>query len=277
MHDFIYQDASCDLTNCERYNLSIQLALDGFSLLIQNPEDQAILLLDHTPLQLSGVSGMMRKSGELLAAKNLSGNKFNNVVVFPESRLSKLVPLMIQPGNYLKNLFNLSSRELKSLSFVSYDLDDRYKSVFGCHTDIFDMYTSLFPGCLFKHETVPLINRNRKDISDDETILKCHFHTGYFFVTAFKGKEIRLFNNYTYTTPEDVLYYLTAVASVVEAPALHLELSGNIMLDNPVFTLLKQHFGMIRFISFENREAFKGKPGDFDMHTVSPLLSYAGL
>jgi hypothetical protein len=277
MHDFNYQDTSCDLTNFEKYNLSIQLALDGFSLLIQDPDNKEILLLDHTTLQLSGVSGLLRKSGELLAAKNISGNKFNNVVVFPESRLAKLVPAEIQTEKYLRNLFNLSSRDFKSLSFISSEQDNRYHSVFGCHTEIPDMFTSLFPGCMFQHETVPLINRNRMHIPEEQTILKCHFHSGYFYTAAMKGSEIRFFNNFAYASAEDVLYYLTAIAGTLDETAPIAELSGHIMPDSPLVKLLNSHFGETCFVPFHNVTSLKNKLQDFGLHRVAPLLSHAGL
>jgi hypothetical protein len=275
MQEFNYQDPLYDLTNSEKYNLSIQVNLDGFSILVQDTISQSVYLLDHTPFQLTSVSGLIRKSTEMLSLKQLTGKKFNQVSIITESQQVKLIPQFLQTGKNLKGLFNLFQRDMKGYEVIVTPFNTRYCSAFLWPTGLLELFNSVFPGCLFVSESVPLLH-HIQDESSDETNQRigCHFHPGYFLMYAFRGNELQFFNTFSYSSQEDILYFISAYIRQSGENTRTIRLSGVLNQNWSVLELLRMYYSNVEILQVNCSRFDTGDPEKFDFHVLSPVLSY---
>lgn len=278
MQEFIYQAATHDLTNSENYNLSIQVSLDGFSFLLLDASAHSVSFLYHTPLTLSVVSGLVRKSAELLGRMQLPGKKFNQVTVITDNHHVKLIPSILLTGKNLKSFFTFGPKESNHYEFISTPFDKDYNSVFVWYPDLMELFSTEFPGSIFVNESVPLINHFRNMLDVDSTdVVHCHFHAGYFLMFALKGMRIEFFNTFSHKTPEDVLYYVTAFLQHIENYTPVIRLSGLVSENGPEAALLGKYYPVVEILRFKTDHLSLTGSRPLKPHVIAPLLSYNGL
>lgn len=167
----------------------------------------------------------------------------------------------------------MSPKLPKGYHLITSPANESYQTVFGCHTELTDLFSSEFPGCLFLHETTVLINKYQEThMTDPLLITQCHFHTGYFFVIIRKGNELLLFNTFTYSSAEDVLFYLVSSTAPFREDTTITELSGQIAKSDAVYRLLENHFGNLRFPEFSNSGNINNITEGFQLHMAAPLF-----
>jgi hypothetical protein len=233
---------SLDLSNCEKYNLSIQANLDGFSILITDSENQSVIFVDYTPLRLSSLQGLLRKSNEILENLNLQEKNFNKVNVITDSALAKLVPHNLINDKHIKQLFTVKSREQRGKTFTSAPVTERYHLAFAYSNELYDFFHSLFNNCEMVHCMTPILAEQVKAANDGESNIRLHFVQNYFFISASSGKELIYLNSFQYKSAEDILFYLASVRKLLAADKSPMLISGNIEPVDPGFFLINKYY-----------------------------------
>lgn len=273
MQEFLYQDSSFDLTNSEKYNLSIQASLDGFSVLLQNSESQSINFINYLPFKLSGEPGLLRKLGEILKEKDVLNRTFKKTSIILESNQIKIVPDQLVNEKNMKLLFNQKPKDLKGRSFITEQLTESYQSVFGINKEIIDFFENNLPDCKFSHETTGLIKFKLKEECQNTIRFCCLFHTDYYILFATKDGEILFFNTYPYISSNDILYYLFSALKLFKDDNIILELAGNISDQRDVYFAINKYFAQVLLWEPDNIKFDIGSLNGFSPHKIAPLLA----
>lgn len=273
MHEFLYQDSTFDLTNTEKYNLSIQASLDGFSVLLQNDENHSIDFINYNPYKLSGDPGLLRKLRELLSEKDILNRSFKKAIIVLESKQIKLVPDQLVNEKNLKYLFNLKPKDLKGRSFITTPLSESYQSIFGYNSELIDFFESNFTNCTFTHETSELLKLCLKQDNHDKVLIFCFFHTDYFYLFATKDDDILFFNSYSFKSPTDILFYLFSVMKLFNEETVKIKAAGNIDEQSPEFVIIRKYFPDMQLWKPDHIKLTENQIHGFQPHYIAPLLS----
>jgi hypothetical protein len=273
MQEFQYQDSSFDLTNSEKYNLSIQASLDGFSILLQNSENQSIEFIYFTPFKLSGEPGLLRKLNELLLEKDILIKSFKKVTIILDSNQIKIVPDQLVNERNMKFLFNLKPKDQKGRSFITTSLTERYQSIFGYNAEVVDFFESNFPNCIFKHDTSELIRLSFNPDAQSIVQICCLFHTEYFHLFATKDDDIVFFNSFSFQSPTDILFYLLSVLKLFNEESVLMKIAGNIDDQSPEHAIIRKYFPDVQFWEPNHITLTANQINGFQPYRIAPILS----
>lgn len=273
MHEFLYQDSTFDLTNTEKYNLSIQASLDGFSVLLQNDENHSIDFIYYNPYKLSGDPGLLRKLRELLIEKNILNRSFKKARILLENKQIKLVPDHLVNEKNLKYLFNLKPKDIKGRSFITLPLTESYQSIFGYNSELIDFFERNFTDCAFTHETSELLKLCLKQDTQGKVLICCLFHTNYFYLFATKDNNILFFNSFTYQSPSDILFYLLSVLKLFNEDSVIIKVAGNIDEQSPEFAIVRKYFPGMQLWEPNHIRLTANQINGIQPHRIAPLLS----
>lgn len=273
MHEFLYQDNTFDLTNSEKYNLSIQVSLDGFSVLCQNDENHSLDFINYNPYNLSGDSGLLRKIRELLIEKDILNRSFKNATILLESKQIKIVPDQLASEKNLKYLFNLKPKDIKGRSFITAPLTESYQSIFGYNSELIDFFEGNFTNCSFTHETSELLKLCLKQDSHDKVLIFCFFHTDYFYLFATKDNDILFFNSFSFQSPTDILFYLLSVLKLFKENAVNMKVAGNIDEQSAEYAIIRKYFPGIQLWEPNQIRLIENQITGLQPYRIAPLIS----
>jgi hypothetical protein len=273
MQEFLYQDSSFDLTNSEKYNLSIQASLDGFSILLQNDENHSIDFIGYIPYKLSGDPGLLRKLPELLNEKDILSKPFKKTTIILESKQVKIVPDHLVNEKNLKYFFNLKPKETKRRSFITTTLTASYQSIFGYNSEIIDFFERNLTNCAFIHETSELLKLALKQNIPDKVLICCLFHTDFFYLFATKDDDILFFNSFSFQSPTDILFYLLSVLKLFNEETVLMKVAGNIDEQSAEYAIIQKYFSGILLWKPDHIKLTANQINGFQPHRIAPLLS----
>jgi hypothetical protein len=273
MQEFLYQDSSFDLTNSEKYNLSIQASLDGFSILLQNDENHLIDFIGYIPYKLSGDPGLLRKLPELLNEKDILSKPFKKTTIILESKQVKIVPDHLVNEKNLKYFFNLKPKETKRRSFITTTLTASYQSIFGYNSEIIDFFERNLTNCAFIHETSELLKLSLKQNIPDKVLICCLFHTDFFYLFATKDDDILFFNSFSFQSPTDILFYLLSVLKLFNEETVVMKVAGNIDEQSAEYAIIRKYFSGILLWKPDHIKLTANQINGFQPHRIAPLLS----
>lgn len=264
MQELIFQDSCFDLSDSKQYKISIQASLDGFSLLIQHPEQGQVHLAYYIPFTLSSCSGLVRKVREIIEKLGLTGKTFHSVTVYLSDRLVKLIPVELYSEKTVRRTLALQSPGLKKMTASGMKLNDHYFLAFSVDSALLDYFSDQFRGCTIKHESHPLLSYLVKNSPDGSRIMHIHFHAGHFFVSLAGNNQIHFFNSFEYQTPEDALFYLASTMQVTGTNETRVLFSGNLREDSILYKQLIKFFPEASLFSTDP-ELFQGTGWDNDI------------
>lgn len=273
MQGFLYQDSYFDLTNSEKYNLSIQASLDGFSVLLQNNENHAIEFINYIPYLLSGEPGLLRKLNELLTKKDIIGRSFKKTTIILESKQVKIVPDQLVNEKNLIYLFNTKPKDSKGRSFITTPLTESYRSIFGYNSEIIEFFERNLTNCTFIHETSELLKFCLKQGSQGKVLICCLFHTDYFYLFATKDGDILFLNSFSFHSPTDILFYMLSGLKLFIGESVIMKVSGNIDEQSPEYSIIMKYFPDVQFWEPSHIRVTDNQINGFQPHRIAPLLS----
>ncbi len=265
--DFEYADETLNKEAQEKYVLSIQFALDGFSLLFLDAERKKFTGLEGYSLKNAESDIRFCKILDSFIEQNawLKG-PFKDVFVLYESAKSTLVP---------EPLFDETEKSL----FLKFNhTASSYEQVISNYlknTGAYQVFT--MPDCLkfridktFKkkrilHHSVPLIESlsiQHKNQRTDNTIF-LHFRKQYVDIVIFNNEGLLYYNAFYTPGEEDALYYLLFVMEQLRfnPEETELMLTGNVQKQSRQYELLRSY---VRYISFDMRTQAFGYSYVFD-------------
>ncbi len=228
MQELRFQDNSFSLNNSQKYNLSIQVSLDGFSFLMQDSVTKSFCYLSHTPYCLSGEYGLLKKTTELLKLNGLTNTQFNSTTILIGNNTLRLIPSAFSNEKNIKQLPGFRSKELKDRKLIVSPLTGKYQLLFLMASELYDIFAQLFPGSVFMHEIQSVINLNLRNNTSSSILVDCIVHNQFNLISVVNDSEILFLNSFNVSNRSDILYYLASVLESYPGSEYEINFSGTI-------------------------------------------------
>lgn len=256
-----YHDETLNKNAQEKYVLSIQFALDGFSFLFLDAERKKFTGLETYTLKNVESDIKFCKLLDTFFEENpwLSG-PFKDVLVIYESRKSTIIPEPLydetEKSLFLKFNHVVSSYEQVISNFLPNVDAYQVFALPDCFKYRLDKY---FRKKTILHHSVPLIESiiiNNKNRHLDNTLF-LNVRDKQIDIVACHKDGLKFFNSFYAPAPEDVIYYLLFVMEQLgyNPEEVELQLSGNIKKFSKHYELI---YNYVRDVNFEIRtQVFK--------------------
>lgn len=222
--------------------LSIQVSLDGFSFLIQDKNTNNTLESKHynyknvsTPEAAHiEIQGIFEQERALQQA-------FSTVTVLYINELFTFIPKSLFYKEKLSDYLKFNTKVLKT-DFVAYDELPNLElvNVYIPFTNINNYFFDKFGSFSYFHYLTPLAHEVMHTSSGTEPEAVAYFHKAHFDLIIHQGDKLVLINTFSYSNPEDVLYYLLFSFEQLQLNPgkIQLTVKGNIKTSDPNYTLI---------------------------------------
>ena len=251
------------------YNiLSIQVSLDGFSFYIENELLQSRLSEEYiafseafTPEKtLEEIQKIFEKFSELK-------EPFKKVNVVYHNELYAFVPATLFDENHLTDYLKYNTKILKT-DFAVYDEIKKHDlvNVFIPFANINNFFFDNFGSFTYNHGMSILVNAILdKAAIDGQNRMVAHVGQSTFDLVVYKDNNLLLGNTFSYTSPEDFLYYILFCAEQLDLnpDEVELELIGNIEEGDALHTIIYTYVRNISIQSSSEKTNSKFKRNSF--------------
>jgi hypothetical protein len=227
MQDLIYRDNSLDLSDCEKYSLSIRASLDGFSFFMRHHESRSVAEIWHIPYNLSDQGGLIRKSSEILEKHNLQARIFRHVTVYlPGTQLS-LIPDGLFVEKNVKQILTHGTQLGRSQTALTAAIDANYRLTWLCQANMEQLFRDSFPACSLSHICIPLIRQIIADHASQSRLMHCHTEKNELIILFFKEGNIHYLNSFTVKGLSDMAYFMIAFLRNMNEENADIGISGS--------------------------------------------------
>lgn len=247
-------DEALKQTSTENLKLSIQLALDGFSFSIFNPESQKYLSIESSYNNPEGNPYLgFDHFMSTFSKQEWFKQSFAAVNIYYEIPVVSLVP---------SPLFNENEQETLSKFNFSIPSDHHLKNEPLQNLDAYLLYhepdqlaekvLEVFEGATLQSharilvDSLLLINKNLST----EKRMYVNIRNGYLDILIIEGKQLLFYNIFRYHSKEDFIYYILFVMDQLDVSPeeISLELTGFIDKQSALYEVAYKYVKNINFI-----------------------------
>jgi hypothetical protein len=198
-------------SNSEYHKLSIQVSLNGLSFCVLDTLSNTILASERLVFENELTPYAVQKEIKQLFEKNgIRAVKFSEVVVIHRNNLFSLVPQALfnkdELANYLKfNAKILANDHLEYDEIKSLDMVNVYVPFMNINNYIYDLFGEFE---FMHHGTIMIQTLTNHHGSQSEPICYVHLIEGHMDIAVISNKKLILYNNFSFATKEDFIYYL---------------------------------------------------------------------
>lgn len=248
------------------YRLSIGLALDGFSFLVQD-ENKKILMLNAVNLKAD------KSREEITPALKQYLEQFPwmrkvmkaKVALVDTSRFT-LMPFSLYENSEKKTYLELN-HPVNDDDLVKDDmLKDQYSYVVYAYSEALrDMINLRIPGLFWRHYARDFINCAAKQ--DAVKYISADVRNNRFYVVAFADKRLKFCNAFRYASKEDFVYFIMLAYKQLgfDPKQVPLKLFGMIEQNSEISKLLSRYVGNVSF--GDATEIFRDENSDVACYT----------
>lgn len=254
--DIQYIDESLKKDAPEKYILSIQFALDGFSFLLLDAERKKFVGLESYKFQnMENNIRFCKMFDEFVNSNSWIQGAFKDVFVIYESPKSTLIPEPLYDETEKVLLLNFNHQVSSYEQVVSNRLRNvEAYQIFAVPDCLKYRTDKVFRNKTILHHSTPLIESlliSYKNKSVENKVF-LNIRSNHMDIVILKPDGLRLFNSYYCPQPEDMIYYLLFVLEQMSfnPEEVDLVLLGNIKKYSKDFELL---YSYVRNVSFDSR------------------------
>ena len=234
----------------EKYILSINLRIDGLSLLIQNEQKENIHMEYFEWLNVKDWNKTKENLSILLSEHSLLKLDFPNVNIYIQSKGTFLVPDVVFSSSELKPLYktyfgienhDIFTQELKSPA-------PNANMVFGLAQDITHIVNSKWKNIIWQHcSYFYLSNCILRSKENQEVFVR--LQSNYFEVIAFENKKLNSHNYFEFSNAEEFIFNLLSSIRQIgfDLVKLQLHLEGQITTSSMLHQLVKKYVPNMQF------------------------------
>jgi len=240
--------------------LSIQVSLNGLSFCILDTAENAVQASEQVIFakQLTPYA-VLKRLKQLFEEHKITQSQYSEVVAVHRNNLFGLVPKVLfdaeELPNYLKfNTKILANDHMAYDEIASHDLINVYVPFVNINNYIYD----LFGAFTFKHHGTILLEslfEHHAQISKETGVTSGEKNTVCYIyicerqmdVTIIDQKKLLLYNNFSFVTKEDFLYYLlfTLEQLQLDTGSVIVKPFGDIEVDHDIYQLCQQYINQI--------------------------------
>lgn len=272
-------DEALEIKLSEQYELSIQLAPDGFSFCTYYPETNKYLSIEQ--LNFSGIEGdsdyLERFEAEVESHEWLS-RSYNSVKILFENSASTLIPASLYNEND-KDLigrfnFTLPSNHICNSDYIK--SIDAYL-IYHISEKLLKKIQQLFPNYKIISESANLIEAlliNYKNVNSGKRMF-VNVKKAFLDIVIIEEKKVLFFNTFRYQSIEDFIYFIIFVIEQLNLNPEFIELTFSGAIDKKS-DLFEKVYNYIRNINFQKLPAINNYSyifNDVPPHFYFNLLS----
>tara|TARA_R110000868_G_scaffold281196_1_gene541581 strand:+ start:6895 stop:7731 length:837 start_codon:yes stop_codon:yes gene_type:complete len=259
----------------EYHKLSIQVSLNGLSFCVLDTLSNTILASEKLVFENELTPYAVQKEIKQLFEKNkIKDVKFSEVVVIHRNNLFSLVPQALfnkeELANYLKfNTKILANDHLEYDEIKSMDMVNVYVPFMNINNYIYDLFGEFE---FMHHGTILIQTLTNSHGNIIEPICYIHITEGHLDITVISNKKLILYNNFSYNTREDFIYYLlfTLEQLKLDTETTKLKLFGSIEEGDDLYNMCHQYVRDISIFIPSNTSFYHF--GESDKETIDFTL-----
>ena len=259
----------------EYHKLSIQVSLNGLSFCVLDTLSNTILASEKLVFENELTPYAVQKEIKQLFEKNkIKDVKFSEVVVIHRNNLFSLVPQALfnkeELANYLKfNTKILANDHLEYDEIKSMDMVNVYVPFMNINNYIYDLFGEFE---FMHHGTILIQTLTNSHGNIIEPICYIHIIEGHLDITVISNKKLILYNNFSYNTREDFIYYLlfTLEQLKLDTETTKLKLFGSIEEGDELYNMCHQYVRDIAIFIPSNTSFYHF--GESDKETIDFTL-----
>lgn len=215
MQNFVFRDSNLDLNNTQKYSLSIQADLDGFSFVIRQKENGIIKNIYSETFTLSNTGVLVKKIHELLDENQLTNGNFSEVQIFIPGYFPTLFAEDFSHEKDIRN-FLLDKKYVKNRNrtVCQASVLPGYQLGWLIDSLLKQAFNDLYPEAEFRHYVVPMFQYFQQLHLTEEFDWHCYITDKEVYFTRFNNGQVVFFNGYLCPSESDILYYLLAVTKI---------------------------------------------------------------
>ncbi len=230
----------------EYHKLSIQVSLNGLSFCVLDTLSNTILASERMVFENELTPYAVQKEIKQLFEKNrIRDVKFSEVVAIHRNNLFSLVPRALfnenELANYLKfNAKILANDHLEYDEIKSLDMVNVYVPFMNINNYIYDLFGEFE---FMHHGTIMIQTLTNHHGNQNEPICYVHLIEGHMDIAVISNKKLILYNNFSFATKEDFIYYLlfTLEQLKLDTETTKLKLFGSIEEGDELYTMCHQY------------------------------------
>lgn len=241
MQEYTFRDELLNLPEAKKYQLSIQISLDGFVVFIH--EGESIRLFHLATGTLSNYRMVMRKLDLFLTAQQLSGLEFERVTSILATKVLEVIPNYPASSESIVGWFT-QERTNGRERVVQNTLTDNYSLLFSVPNEIEELLHNHFPKIEWVHLLEHLVAHDVKELQNSDTV-KCHIHSNCFFVRIYRNQKIELLNVYDCHNGSELIYFLLSAIKAAGCVNPLLSYTGQLNLSDAEWRQVKRTIGKL--------------------------------
>lgn len=233
--------------------LSVQVSLNGLSFSVLDSTDNSIVLL-HNKSFSAKVNPIVleQKLKEEFLSKGIFNYEFSHVSVVHQNNIQTFVPKVYFDESLLADYLKFNTKLFES-DYIVYDCIDELEivSVYVPFININNYILELFGEFTYHHSNSIFIDKITEAYSGDSKVFCMVNHNNYDLLIV-NNKQLVFNNNFSYSTPEDFIYYILFVFEQLnlDTDKTDLIFLGNVGLDDAIYLMTYKY---IRHVSFGSR------------------------
>ncbi len=240
------KDSKNDLILEDYHKLSIQVSLNGLSFCILDTIGKKIVKAGkHSFDNRLNPYEAQKELKRFIKGQKIKDFEFSEVVIVHRNNLFSLVPKVLFDPNELANYLKFNTKILAN-DLLEYDEIPGYDmvNVYVPFININNFIYELFGDFEFNHHSTVLVaSLLGRNASGSETICYAYATDDELDLVILQNKKLLFYNNFTYKTPEDYLYYLlfTLEQLHLDPNEIKLRLFGSIEEGDPIFSICQDY------------------------------------
>ncbi len=253
-----YYDESLSSSAVERYIMSIQTSLDGFSFCILDTILTKFVALEHYNLQdIESSIELCQEIEKIILTHDILPNQFKKVIFLSETEKTTLIPdkLFSQAEMQLYLRFNHPFNEYEHACYDSIH-EEKCKNVFALPDCLRYRLETIYPNVVFHHHSSVFIESTLSSYKDqliDKQVF-VNVRDNVFDLMITDAEKLIFYNAFKFKNVEDYIYFLMNAIEQTGINPLEnkVTLFGNIDKVSPLYKIMTSY---IKRISFGERTA----------------------
>ena len=272
-------DEALNKADSEKYKLSIQLSLDGFSFCIFDENTNKFLSIESVSIENSNrvdISCSLIK--QFFLAHSWLNLKFKSTNIIYETQKSTLIPspLFDETEKNTYSDFNFTPEEDHCVYYDKLTGLDAF-NLYTVPVQIKNTLNELFPDHKLLSHCGSLIESLwilYKNLPVQKRVF-VNVRNSYLDIVITEGKKLLYFNSFTYTTKEDFIYYIIFVLEQLDLNPEEIELifSGFIDKNTELFDIVYKYVRNVQFPKLTNTFRYSYIFNDIPSHYYFNLLN----
>ncbi len=238
------------INNTNKYRLSIQVSLNGFSFSIIDTAKNKLLAVQESPATISSENFLGRRFNEWSSEHELLKNNYAETLLLFDTEKFTLVPSEIYIEEKKDDIFRLVFGRQAGNSLKDYFIENiPCHLLFAIPNELEETFDNTFSNYSLLHPVAVLNQKMQTIRAKEKKILILYFERNYFSLLFYVAKKLQLTNSFSFTHINDVIFYILSILEQQETTKFDVKLflAGDINSDDERHNKLKKYFSNIDF------------------------------